>query len=73
MLLESKKNDLATLRGKIDEKHDLLLNDIDEQIRYYRQELERIQEELKSEKNPNKKMFKGWKKGKIEKKSADLD
>lgn len=31
------------------------------------------QEELKSEKNPIKKMFKGWKKGKIEKKSADLD
>lgn len=72
-LLASKHQSLEDLKVRADGKHASLIKDIDEQIEYYRGELKRINEELEKEKNPAKRSFKDWKKGRIEKKGAEFD
>lgn len=72
-LLQSKQKSLGDLKKIVDEKHASLIDDIDEQIEYYRGELKRINEELGKEKNFAKRFFKDWKKGRIEKKEAEFD
>ena len=72
-LLASKHQSLEDLKVRIDDKRSSLINDIDEEIQYYREQLKRINEELEKEKNPAKRFFKGWKKGNIEKKEAEFD
>lgn len=72
-LLESKQKSLGELKETVDEKRSSLIEDIDKQIRYYREELVRISAELENEKNPAKRFFKDWRKGKIENKKAEFD
>ena len=72
-LLESKQKSLGKLKETADEKRSSLIEDIDKQIQYYREELVRISAELENEKNPAKRFFKGWRKGKIENKKAEFD
>jgi chromosome segregation ATPase len=72
-LLESKQKSLGKLKETVDEKRSSLIEDIDKQIQYYREELVRISAELENEKNPAKRFFKGWRKGKIENKKAEFD
>lgn len=72
-LLQSKQKSLGELKETLNEKSSSLIDDIDKQIQYYREELVRINSELEKEKNPAKHFFKGWKKGKIETKKAEFD
>jgi hypothetical protein len=72
-LLQSKQKSLGGLKKIVDEKHASIIDDIDEQIRYYRQELTRIHAELENERNPIKRFFKNREKGKIANKKAEFD
>jgi predicted P-loop ATPase/GTPase len=72
-LLQSKQKSLGELKETLNEKSSSLIDDINKQIQYYREELVRINSELEKEKNPAKRFFKDWKKGKIENKKAEFD
>lgn len=72
-LLKSKQRSLEDLKVKVDDKHASLIDAIDQEIQYYRDQLKELNLQLEKEKNPVKRFFKGWKKGRIEKKEAKFD
>ena len=71
-LLKSKRENINILREELDESHTMLLNNIDKQIQYDFEELQRINNDLRTVKNPITNVWKGWKKKKIEDRNATI-